>query len=56
MSIIDNILSRALNQLGLSKQQVDKVKSIIDIIDVEEYTDHIQISINLKNIKIEIKK
>jgi|688.fasta_scaffold1540811_1 hypothetical protein len=56
MNIVNNLLSRALDQLGLTKEQVSKVKSIIDLVDVKEYTDHVEVTINLKNIKIEIKK
>ena len=56
MSIIDNLLNRALDNIGLTKEQISKVKHIIDCIDIKEYTDHVEISLNLKHVKIKIEK
>lgn len=56
MSIVDNLLNRALDNLGFTKEQVDKVKNILDCIEIKEYADHIEISLNLKHVKINIEK
>lgn len=56
MSILDNILDRLITNLGVHKDQVEKVKKIVDCIDIKELNNKLEISINLEKIKIVIDK
>ena len=56
MSLIDNIINRALSNLGFSKEEVDKVKTILGYVDIRHTQDGIEINIKLKNVKVIIEK
>ena len=54
--MIDRIVKSVLESYGVNQKMVDKVKSVIDNIDVREVDDQIWIDLNLKQIRIIIQK
>lgn len=54
--IIDGIVKQILDDYGITTKHIEKVKSIINQIEVHEYSDKVTIEIDLKKIKIEIEK
>jgi hypothetical protein len=55
-SIGENLADRVLNAFGISREQLDKVKAIIDMVEVKEYDSHVEIVVNLKTVTIKIDK
>lgn len=54
---IGNVVAgRLLASLGITQDQLDKVKTIVDNIDVKENDSFTEIIINLKKITIKIEK
>jgi len=56
MSISETILNRLLESIGISKETVDKIETMIDNVDIKETDTELTISINLKNINLTIRK
>lgn len=56
MSLSEAIISKILESVGVSKETVDKIKTMIDNVDIKETDTELTISVNLKNINITIKK
>lgn len=55
-SITSNIAENLLAFFGISQEHVDKVKTIIDNIDIKQDNGITVIDIKLKNVKITIEK
>ena len=47
MSIESMIIRKVMDELGISQEMVDKVKGIIDNIDIQRYGDKTAIEINM---------
>ena len=56
MGIESMILRKVMDELGISQEMVDKVKGIIDNIDIQTYGDKTAIEISMKKITITIDK
>ena len=56
MSIKSVIIREIMEEFGVTEEMVDKVKSIIDNIDVQKFDDRTIISIKTKNIYVVIDK
>ncbi len=54
--MIARIVKGILDSYGVDQKMVDKIKSIVDNIDVQEVGDQILIDISLKKVKIIIEK
>lgn len=54
--MINKLIKNVLESYGINQKMVDKVKSIIDNIDITEVDDQILIDVNLQKIKIIIQK
>lgn len=54
--IIENIVQKVLDDYGITSEHIEKVKSVINHIEVHEYSDKTEIEIKLKNVKIVIDK
>ena len=54
--IVSTIIDKVLDRLGISKEMVEKVKTVVDNVDVQEYGDKTVISIDMKKITIVIDK
>jgi hypothetical protein len=54
--MIESIAENLLSFFGISEEQVDKVKAIIDNIDIKQENNQTVIDIKIKNIKITIEK
>tara|TARA_Y100000385_G_C12993287_1_gene593803 strand:+ start:784 stop:954 length:171 start_codon:yes stop_codon:yes gene_type:complete len=56
MSIVDSLIDSVMKKLGISKNMIDKAKTIIDNIDVQEVDDKIYVTIKVKNITLIVEK
>ena len=56
MAITDIIINKLIESLGISRDAIDKIQTVIDNVDIEESEDELKISISLKNINITIRK
>jgi|TARA_Y100000356_G_C11165644_1_gene238474 hypothetical protein len=56
MSIKSIIIKEIMEEFGITQEMVDKVKSVIDNIDVQKFEDRTIISIKTKNISVIIDK
>jgi len=56
MPLGDFVIDKIMDSLGVTQEQVDKVKAIIDMVDVADKGDRVEVVINLKQIKITIDK
>ena len=54
--MISKIIKGILEEYGVNQKMVDKVKSIVDNIDITEVDDQIWVDVNLKKIRIIIQK
>ena len=54
--MISKIIKGILEGYGVNQKMVDKVKSIVDNIDITEVDDQIWVDVNLKKIRIIIQK
>ena len=54
--MIDRIVRSILEGYGIDQKTVDKVKSIVDNIDVQQVDDQVWIDLNLKKVRIIIQK
>jgi hypothetical protein len=54
--MIARIVKGVLESYGVDQKMVDKIKSIVDNIDVQEVGDQICVDISLKKVKIIIEK
>ena len=54
--MISRIIKGILDSYGVDQKMVDKVKAVVDNIDVSETDDQICINISLKTVKIIIEK
>lgn len=54
--MINRLLKILLDSYGIDEKMVDKVKSIIDNIDVAQSENEIEISVNMKNVRLIITK
>jgi len=56
MGITSIILDAVMEELGITKEMVDKIKSMIDNVDIRKDGDQTVIEIKLNNIKVIIDK
>lgn len=56
MGIWDSLINQIMKQFGISKNMIDKTKTIIDNIEVEEFDDKLYVSVKVKNITLIIEK
>lgn len=54
--MISRIVREVLEGYGVDQKMVDKVKSVIDNIDVKEVDDQVWVDLNLKKVRIIIQK
>jgi hypothetical protein len=54
--MIDRIVRSILEGYGVDQKTVDKVKSIVDNIDIQEVDGQVWIDLNLKKVRIIIQK
>jgi hypothetical protein len=54
--MISRIIKAILDEYGIDQKMIDKVKSIVDNIDIVESNEEIRISINLKNVNVVVSK
>jgi hypothetical protein len=54
--MIERIVTKVLEGYGIDQKMVDKIKSVVDNIEVNESEEDIEINISLKNIRVRIKK
>lgn len=54
--MISRIIKAILDEYGIDQKMIDKVKSIVDNIDIVESDEEIRISINLKNVNVVVSK
>jgi len=54
MGILDSVVQKILDEYGITKQDIEKVKTVIDKIDVSEQDGKTVVEINLKKITITI--
>jgi len=52
--IVDNIINNVLSKYNITPKDIEKVKSIVDKIEVSSVGDSTVVEINLKKIKIVI--
>lgn len=50
------LASRVLDAFGITKEQFEKVKAIIDVIEVDQDGDGLEIYIKMKSVTIKIEK
>ena len=50
------IIREVMEELGITQEMVDKVKSVIDQVDIQKFEDRTIISVKTKNISIIIDK
>tara|TARA_E500000318_G_C3513897_1_gene193500 strand:- start:286 stop:459 length:174 start_codon:yes stop_codon:yes gene_type:complete len=56
MSIKSILIKEIMEEFGVTEEMVDKVKSVIDNIDVQKFDNRTIISIKTKNISVVIDK
>lgn len=56
MSLTSIVLNEIMEELGITKEMVDKVKNVIDNVDIQKFDDRTIISIKTKNISVIIDK
>lgn len=56
MGLTSIVLQQVMKELGITEEMVDKIKSIIDNVDVQQYNGKTVIEIKTKNITIVIDK
>tara|TARA_R110002072_G_scaffold23044_1_gene80109 strand:- start:16 stop:186 length:171 start_codon:yes stop_codon:yes gene_type:complete len=56
MGITSVIINAVMEELGITEEMVDKIKSVIDNVDVQQYNGKTVIQIKTKNITIVIDK
>jgi hypothetical protein len=56
MSIKSILIKEIMEEFGVTEEMVEKVKSVIDNIDVQKFEDRTIISIKTKNISIILDK
>jgi hypothetical protein len=54
--MLTKIIKSILEGYGIDQKMVDKVKSVVDNINVEEVGDQVWIDLNLKKVRIIIQK
>mgnify|MGYP001460720944 CR=1 FL=1 len=54
--IVSTIIDKILDRLGISEEMVEKVKTVVDNVDVQKYGDKTVISIDMQKITIVIDK
>lgn len=55
-SIIENVINNVLSKYDITPKDIEKVKSIVDKIEISHVGDSTIIEINLKKLKIVIDK
>ena len=50
------IIEKVMSEFGITKEMVDKVKTIIDHVDIQNFEDRTIVSIKTKDISIVISK
>ena len=56
MSLTSIVLNEIMEELGITKEMVDKVKNVINNVDIQKFDDRTIISIKTKNISVIIDK
>lgn len=56
MSLKSIIIEEIMEEFGITKEMVDKVKTLIDHVDIQKFEDKTIVSIKTKNISIIIDK
>tara|TARA_Y100001951_G_C11288515_1_gene270458 strand:- start:921 stop:1073 length:153 start_codon:yes stop_codon:yes gene_type:complete len=50
------MLRKVMEELGITQEMVDKIKSVIDNVDIQKYDNKTVIEFKLKNITVVIDK
>ena len=50
------VLKKVMDELGITQKMVDKVKAVIDNVDIQRYDNKTVIELKLKNITVVIDK
>ena len=56
MGLTSIVLRQVMEELGITEEMVDKIKSVIDNVDIHKYDDQTIIEIKMKKISIVIDK
>ncbi len=56
MSIKSILIKEIMEEFGVTQEMVDKVKTVIDHVDVQKFNDRTIVSIKTKNISVVIDK
>ncbi len=56
MSIKSILIKEIMEEFGVTQEMVDKVKTVIDHVDVQKFNDRTIVSIKTKNISVIIDK
>tara|TARA_R110000822_G_scaffold1072_9_gene4866 strand:- start:729 stop:899 length:171 start_codon:yes stop_codon:yes gene_type:complete len=56
MSLKSIIIEEIMEEFGITKEMVDKVKTLIDHVDIQKFEDKTIVSIKTKNISVIINK
>ncbi len=56
MPIVDSLINSVMKKLGISKNMIDKAKTIIDNIEVQEIDDKLYVTVKVKNITLIVEK
>lgn len=56
MGITSVIINAVMEELGITEEMVDKIKSVIDNVDIHKYDEQTIIEIKMKKISIVIDK
>lgn len=56
MSLKERLLDSILEDLGVSREVIKKTALFIENIDIKQSDDEVEISVDLKNVTIKIKK
>lgn len=55
-AIVGTIIDKVMDRFGISEEMVEKVKTVIDNVDIKQHDDKTVISIDMKKITIVIDK
>lgn len=56
MGLTSIVLRQVMEELGITEEMVDKIKSVIDNVDIHKYDEQTIIEIKMKKISIVIDK
>lgn len=52
----ETLFNKVLGAFGITEEQINKVKAIIDMVEVNQHSDHTELIIRVKSVTIKIDK